>query len=165
MNNKTEIPLKVKIEKKDIYNICNYSDKMRGNAYKLVYKFLDDDYNKVLFESRVQGIQNSYYKCRITMYNKEIKNKNDIISWNCSCPIGSSCKHITETILAISSRIDNFKEKKNIEKVLELKSKEEIIIAIKNICKYNDDIEIDLLKEFNIFEDEEEDYYEDYNYY
>lgn len=48
MNNETVIPLKVKISKKDIYNICDYSDKMCGNAYKLVYKFLDDDYNKVL---------------------------------------------------------------------------------------------------------------------
>lgn len=167
MNNKTDIPLKVKILKKDIYNICDYSDKMCGNAYKLVYKFLDDDYNKVLFESRVQGIQNPYYKCRITMYNKQIKTKKDIINWNCSCLVGTSCKHITETLLAISSKICNFKEKKNIEKVLELKSKEEIIVAIKNICKYNDDIEIDLLKEFNLFSfsDEDDDYYEDYNYY
>lgn len=162
---KQDISLKVKILKKDLYNICDSSDKMCGNAYKLVYKFLDDKHTKVLFESRVQGIQNPYYKCKITMYNKQIKAKKDIISWNCSCPVGNSCKHITETLLKISSEIDNFKEKKNIEKVLELKSKKEIVAAIKNISKYNDDIEIDLLKEFNLFSDEEDDYYEDYNYY
>lgn len=56
MNNETKIPLKVKISKKDIYNIYYYSDKMYGNANKLVYKILDDDYKKVLFEYRVQGI-------------------------------------------------------------------------------------------------------------
>lgn len=162
--NNIEIPLNVELLKKDINNICGYSDRLCGNAYKLVYRFLDNDHSKVLFESRVQGIQNPYYKCKIKMYNKKIKDKKDIISCNCTCTVANSCKHILETLLKISNEIDKFKEKKNIEDVLKSKSKEEIIIAIKNISRYNDDFEIDLLREFKLFSDDDNDY-EDYNYY
>jgi hypothetical protein len=82
------IQLNVKILKEDIY--------------KLYYNFLDDKHTKVLFESSVQGIQKPYYKCRIEMYNKQIKKEDDIINYSCTCPVGYSCKHILQTLLKIS---------------------------------------------------------------
>lgn len=114
----------------------------------------------MLFESRVQGIQKPYYKCRIEMYNKQIKKEDDIINYSCTCPVGYSCKHILQTLLKISNEIYEFKEKTNIDNILKLKSKEEIIIAINNILKYNDDIESCLLREFGILLDDSEDEYD-----
>lgn len=110
-----------------------------------------------IYDKRCQGMKISS-KCAGTQapfYRQEVLfNRKGIESAECSCPVGAGgrCKHVVALLLTWVYDPDSFQETHSIDKLLEKRSKPELILLIKEMLEQEP--ELDYLLELPLSVDE-----------
>lgn len=83
-----------------------------------------------------EGSQDEPYRVRVTLDEKK-----GVTQTDCSCPIGVACKHVVALLLTWVHKPESFHEMPPLDDLLSPRSKEELILLIKEMLKREPDLE------------------------
>lgn len=107
----------------------------RGQNYYLSGAISDPFRRGNTLEARCEGSMPSPYRVRATL------GPQGIVNTDCTCPIGSGCKHAAALLLMWVHHPDQFIEREALDTLLEKRSKNELIVLIKEMLKREPDLE------------------------
>jgi hypothetical protein len=117
-------------------------DYVGGRSFDLGMKYLGDG---AIFNARCEGTKltascrgshRNSYRVRATLGGK------GVLTASCTCPVGSgSCKHVAALLLAWAWRPELFREARETDALLAAKSKEELIVLVKQILRRRPELE------------------------
>jgi uncharacterized Zn finger protein len=89
-------------------------------------------------KARCQGSRDEAYRVEVTLGDKGVAEA------SCSCPVGGGghCKHVAAVLLAWRHEPDEFTEVEELDRALGRRSKEELIVLVKQMLRRQPDLEL-----------------------
>jgi uncharacterized Zn finger protein len=125
-----------KITEQDIRGLIDAQSFQRGQNYFNSGAIFDARRQGMVLKGRCQGSRSQAYTVEVTFDNQ------DIVENDCSCPLGSYCKHVAALLLTWVHRPQEFIEQPEYDKLLEQYSKEELVTLIKKMLRRQPDLEM-----------------------
>ncbi|HNB52416.1 MAG TPA: SWIM zinc finger family protein, partial [Anaerolineales bacterium] len=107
----------------------------RGQSYYRDHAISDPVQRGNVLEARCEGSLPNPYRVRVTF------GAENVLSTDCTCPVGSGCKHVAALLLTWVHHPDWFVERESVETMLDKRSKNELIILIKEMIKREPNLE------------------------
>ncbi len=121
-------------------DIRNWTDDVyfqRGQKYYKQGAIYDGRKQGMTLKSKCSGSQAPFYRQEVLFNNRGIE------SAECSCPVGEGgyCKHTVALLLSWVNNPDSFQESESLDRVLEKRSKTELIAIFKEMLEQDPDLE------------------------
>jgi uncharacterized Zn finger protein len=123
------------ITEQDIRRFIDAQSFLRGQNYFNNGAIFDAQRQGMILKGRCQGSRSLAYTVEVTFGDQ------DILDNDCSCPLGSYCKHVAALLLTWVHRPQEFIEQPEYDKLLEQYGKEELISLIKKMLRREPDLE------------------------
>lgn len=126
-----------KISEKDIREWVSAASFERGYGYFQNGAILDARRQGMLLKSLCEGSQDRSYRVQVTF------DEDGISEAHCSCPVGDSghCKHVAALLLTYLNHHDDFREVEELDTALGQRTKEELIVLIKQMMARRPELE------------------------
>ncbi len=128
----SEIP---SISTGDIRAVVGDAAFQRGERYFRDGAIYDPRRQGSALKARCEGSHDNAYRVEVTFDDKGIK------STDCSCPVGSYCKHVAALLLTWLDRPGDFAALEDFDAALQRRTKDELIALVKQMLRQEPDLD------------------------
>lgn len=128
----SEIPA---ISEQDVRDLVGPQSFQRGHSYYRSGAIFNARRQGLTLKASCEGSYDNAYRVEVTF------GKNGITGAVCSCPVGVSCKHTAALLLTWLHKPEEFKDLEDVDAALQRRSKEELIVLVKQMLRQEPDLD------------------------